>query len=532
MTSGTKWRAIEHADGAGTLSDVPAARVSRYPMADLADGLAAWSRSPDDDEAGAFTRIIQPLLRATEARGAFLDVTARPLPAFEAGFGTLESRPAAGSESDSESVRRYDLSTQDRRTSIATLWLDAPSDAAVEVVRVLELALDAALSRLEVLRTMARLAALDNATRAIAGELDLDRVLQLMVDSVRELIESRYAALGIVDPNGRIERFITSGISPDARARIGAPPRGHGLLGTIIREGRSLRIPDIAAHADTYGFPAHHPPMHSFLGVPVQVGGRPIGNFYLTEKLGAGEFDAGDQELVETFALHAGIAIQNARLHQRVQELAIVDERVRISRDLHDGIIQGIYAVGLSLEDVPDLMSEDRSEAVNRVDRAIDRLHMTIRDIRTFIVGLGSSPDASLASALEGVVAEMPTEGTMTLELNILDAAEIDGRLSEDATHELLQIAREALSNIARHSQARRASLSLALDGPNAVLTVEDDGRGFDRGRPAGPGHFGLANLRDRAAAVGGQLEIESEPGNGTRIIVRLPLSEGESPSS
>lgn len=370
--------------------------------------------------------------------------------------------------------------------------------------------------------------ALDAATRAIAGELDLERVLQLMVDSVRELVEARYAAIGIADASGRIERFITSGITSEERVAIGALPRGHGLLGTIIREGVSLRIPDIADHGDIYGFPPPHPPMHSFLGVPVRVGGRPIGNFYLTEKVAADEFSADDQELVEMFAVHAGIAIQNARLHQQVQELAVVDERLRISRDLHDGIIQGIYAVALTLEDVPDLMDEKRAEAVARVDRAIDRLNTTIRDIRTFIVGLESSPDASIAAALQGVVAELPLDTGMTFELKIRDAPAIDRRLSEEATHELLQIAREALSNSIRHSGAARVIVTLSLEERNAVLSVDDDGRGFDTGRRPGLGHFGLANLHDRVASVGGSLRIESEPGQGARIIVRLPLADVE----
>ncbi len=380
----------------------------------------------------------------------------------------------------------------------------------------------------EIARVTARLAALDEATRAIAGELDLDRVLQLMVDRVRELVEARYAAIGIADASGRFERFITSGISSEERVAIGALPRGHGLLGTIIREGVLLRIPDIAGHGDTFGFPAHHPPMRSFLGVPVRVGGRPIGNFYLTEKIAVDEFSADDQELVEMFAIHAGIAIQNARLHQQVQELAVVDERLRISRDLHDGIIQGIYAVALTLEDVPDLMDENRAEAVARVDRAIDRLNTTIRDIRTFIVGLESSPDASIAATLQGVVAELPPDTGMTLELQIRDAPAIDRRLSEEATHELLQIAREALSNSIRHSGAARVNVTLSLDETDAVLSVDDDGRGFDTGRRPGPGHFGLANLHDRAASVGGSLRIESEPGQGARIIVRLPLADVE----
>src|SRR5262245_445640 len=181
--------------------------------------------------------------------------------------------------------------------------------------------------------------ALDRATRAIAGELDLDRVLQLIVDSARELVGAEYAALGIVDDRGRIERFITSGISAELRAAIGSLPEGHGLLGTIIREDATLRIPAISRQPDSYGFPPNHPAMHSLLGVPIRVRGATVGDFYLTEKAGSTEFTSDDEELVEMFALHAGIAIQNARLHQEVQQLAVVDERLRISRDLHDGII-------------------------------------------------------------------------------------------------------------------------------------------------------------------------------------------------
>lgn len=387
-------------------------------------------------------------------------------------------------------------------------------------------------ARAAVDRSSAGLRALDEATRAIAAELDLERVLQLMVDGLRDLVQARYAALGIVDASGRIERFITSGVTKEQRARIGAPPRGHGLLGTIIREGVSLRIADIKTHPDTYGFPANHPAMGSFLGVPVRVGGRPIGNFYLTEKRDGPEFSAADQELVEMFAVHAGIAIQNARLHQQVQELAIVDERLRISRDLHDGIIQGIYAVGLTLEDVPDLMTEEPAEAVARVDRAIDRLNTTIRDIRTFIVGLGSDAgEDSLASALADIVAELRPDTGLEVGIEIQEAAELAGRLSVQRSHELLQIARETMSNVVRHSGASHVVISLRREGDQAVFRVEDDGRGFDPKRRAGAGHFGLLNLHDRAASVGGALEIDSEPGRGARIIVRLPLTLPEGPS-
>ncbi|HEX5240197.1 MAG TPA: GAF domain-containing sensor histidine kinase [Candidatus Limnocylindrales bacterium] len=370
--------------------------------------------------------------------------------------------------------------------------------------------------------------ALDAATRAIAGELDLDKVLELMVDSLRDLVGARYAALGIVDDAGRIERFITSGISPEQRARIGDPPRGHGLLGTIIREGVTLRIPDIAKHPDTYGFPPNHPPMHSFLGVPVLVSGEPIGNFYLTEKVGATEFDEKDEELVEMFAVHAGIAIQNARLHQQVQRLAVVDERLRISRDLHDGIIQSLYSVGLTLEDVPELMTENPDEAVGRVDRAIDRLHMTIADIRTFITRLALPPDTTLSTAIAETVAQTVRDASLGVELDLGGVDALDGRLSPEAANEVLQIVKEAMSNVVRHSRATQAGVTLAVEGDAIVLSIADDGRGFDPATSAVAGHFGLANLRKRADAVGASLDVRSSPGAGTTIELRLPLGETE----
>lgn len=373
--------------------------------------------------------------------------------------------------------------------------------------------------------------ALDAATRAIAGELDLDRVLQLIVDSVRDLVHARYAALGIVDASGRIERFITSGISAEARARIGPPPRGHGLLGLIIRDGRAYRIAEISKHPDAYGFPPEHPIMHSLLGVPIRTGGKPIGNFYLTDKIGAVEFSEQDQRLVEMFALHTGIAIHNARLHARVQRLAVLDERLRIGRDLHDGIIQGIYAVALSLEDVPDLMREDAVEAAERVDRAIDRLNTTIGEIRTFIIGLGADTmQVAIGSRLAGLADELllSSGARMALDLDLADVGEVDDGLASEAATQLLQIAREALSNAIRHSRAPRARLSLRAQDAHAVLSVEDNGCGFDPTVPRGPGHFGLANLHDRAASVGGTLEIASRVGAGTRIIVRLPMSNVE----
>jgi two-component system, NarL family, sensor histidine kinase DevS len=371
--------------------------------------------------------------------------------------------------------------------------------------------------------------ALDEATQAIAGVLDLDAVLQLIVDRVAGLVDARYAALGIVDRFGMIERFITFGISAEVRALLGAPPQGHGLLGLIIREGRSYRIPDIAAHPDSYGFPPHHPPMGSLLGVPVTLHGRPIGNLYLTDKRGVDEFTAADQQLVELFAQHAAIAIENARLHEQVQRLAVVEERDRIGQDLHDGIIQSLYAVTLSLEDAGDLMKEDPAEASARIDRAIDSVHESIRDIRNFILGLRPQllEQADLVGGIAALAEELRFNTLVDVEVDLDEAAEAAGALSDGRRAQLLQITREALSNAARHAGASRATIRLDLEGNGLVLCVEDNGRGFEPDAVRGGEHQGLVNMRDRATDMGGQFEVLSSAGAGTRIIVRIPLEAG-----
>jgi signal transduction histidine kinase len=365
------------------------------------------------------------------------------------------------------------------------------------------------------------LQALDAAVRGISGVLEVEQVLQLIVDRVRELVSAQYAALGIVDEAGLITQFVTSGITTEERKAIGDLPRGHGLLGLIIRENRSYRIPNIASHPESYGFPPNHPPMHSFLGAPATIRGQVVGRLYLTNKQDAAEFSADDQALVETFALHAAIAIDNARLYGQVQRLAVVDEQDRISRELHDSIIQSIYAVTLSLDDVPELVSEAPAEAGQRVDDAIDALHGVIRDIRNFIFGLRPLllDSGSLLQGLRTLADEMRRNTTTEIKI---EGEEPDG-ISLEIVAELLAIAREALANVARHSGAAHTWIRLAAPEMHVNLEIADDGRGMDQTAQLVGGHHGLANMRTRAEAMGGTFDLESGPAAGTRIIVSIP---------
>jgi signal transduction histidine kinase len=490
-----------------------------FPLAALIEALDDLLEDPRPDRSQRATAALRTLLATAGADGAHLEIDASPLPRLKLGAGTLADGPGAATSHD---AIRTDLLDSTGRIPLGVLWLDGPADPGETVARLIGRALEGSWSRAKVVQSSERLAALDAATRGIASVLELDAVLLLIVEGVRDLVRARYAALGIVDSVGVIERFVTVGINADDREKIGHLPRGHGLLGLIIREGRAYRIPEISDHPDSSGFPPHHPPMHSFLGVPIKVKGTSVGNLYLTDKVDAAEFSEDDQSLVEMFALHAGIAIENARLHEQVQRLAIVEERERIAKDLHDGVIQSIYAVGLSLEDLPEVLEENTAEAHERIDRAIDALHMTIRDIRNFIMGLRPEllDQHDLVGSLQALAEEVRLNSMVEVETSIDAAAAAS--LPEHARAPVFHITREALSNVVRHSQATRASVVLRREGATVRLEINDNGAGFDPAEERESTHQGLTNMAGRAGRHGGNLRVESAAGAGTRIIVTL----------
>ena len=507
-----------------------AASRSQADLAGLIAALAAlqaWAADPTRPRR-LLVLGLEALAKACGAAGAHLEAVVEPPASITAGWGSLARHPGRTGRG---SVVAAPLHVADAGTSpagppdvVGTLWLDGPERHAEDAVRLAELAVARARDRGEADRAGRRLEALDEAIRAMAGVLAVDRVLQVIVDRVRILTGAHYAALGIQDQAGVIEQFITSGINRPDRARIGAPPRGHGLLGVIIRENRTIRLADLMTDPRRAGFPPNHPEMHPFLGVPVVVRGRTVGNLYLTDK--AGGFTDEDQREIETFARHAGIAMENARLHEQVQRLAIVEERERIGKDLHDGVIQAIYAVGLSLDDVPDMMDGEPEEARRRVERAIDSLDQTIRDIRNFIFGLRPAllDGVDVVEGLAALADEFRVNTMIDVELRAGPTVTTPV-IGPDRTVELLSIAREALSNIARHARATRAEITVDPDPEIAgvAIVVADNGTGFDPAAPRGIGHQGLRNMRTRAISIGATLLVDSQPGAGTRIIVRVP---------
>ena len=378
-------------------------------------------------------------------------------------------------------------------------------------------------SSLEVMNR--QLLALREAALAISANLSLAETLKRIVVTAAELVSARYAALGVPDPSGEsLAEFVTTGLSPEAEARISHRPRGHGLLGVILHEGQSLRLRNLREHTRSAGFPPHHPPMTSFLGVPITFKDRRLGNLYLTDKRGTEEFSADDQRLIELLAAHAGIAIENARLYEKVQQLSVMEERQRIGMDLHDGVIQSIYAVGLTLEYVAGQLADgDSAGASGRVQSAIEALNATIRDIRAYILDLRPRrfEGDDLIMGLERLLAEFKANTLITVEY-IADA-HADRTLVPEARLALFHIAQEALSNAARHSRATCLDVRLSDGGTEVVLSLKDNGRGFDPERAERRMGHGLMNMRERAAALGGQLTILSLGGQGTEVRISVP---------
>jgi signal transduction histidine kinase len=524
---------------------------------------------------------------------------------------------------------------------------------------------------------------------ALSSELSLTVVLKRIIELAAEITEARYGALGVLGPDQRIAEFVTTGITEEQRRAIGDLPVGHGILGVLIGDAKPLRLRSISDHPRSVGFPPNHPPMRSFLGAPVKARGRVFGNIYLTEKQGAEEFSAEDEEALVVLATHAGVAVENARLYEEAQQrerrleavreittsilegpdpesvlelvarrarelvqadlatiatpapdgvslvltvaegenaeklrgtafpieeslsgevirsgkpvvladasaddrvyqpvvrmggmgptmlvplaagdrplgtlavanrsggrpfdeaalelvetfagqasvaleygrvqrelrrLAVMEDRERIAKELHDGVIQSLFAVGMGLQATGTLSRDPDLE--ERIEGAVNEIDRVIRDLRNYIFGLrpGILADRQLDQAIRRLAEDFEEKAGVTtvVEIDGTVAAELASRAAD-----VVQLARESLSNVGRHAQAAtcRVTLSRSNDG-EAVLEIDDDGRGFDPGAASEKGH-GLRNLEERAASLGGELRVRTVAGEGTTISITIPL--------
>jgi signal transduction histidine kinase len=283
----------------------------------------------------------------------------------------------------------------------------------------------------------------------------------------------------------------------------------------VVRLNKTIRLDEISQHPDTVGFPANHPPMSSFLGVPVAVGDTAFGNLYLTDKKGG--FTDQDVILIEALSRIAGAAVRTARLQDRLRRMAVVEDRQRIARDLHDSVIQDLFAVGLGLQGVSQLVEDPQAEAT--IVEAVDRLDGAVETLRSYIFDLKETLIQPVLSVrLNDLVNQMSSAYPTTVRLRM--GAEETG--DDDLDSEILRIVTETLSNALRHAAAQNVDISILQVGDRWVIRVEDDGTGFDL-NAASPG-MGMGNLQTRVTRLGGDLSVSSQPGSGTEILMTLPV--------
>jgi signal transduction histidine kinase len=368
-----------------------------------------------------------------------------------------------------------------------------------------------------------RLIALHNASLELVKDVSLDHLLERIAKVACEQADARYAALGVLDEDGKLVKFITVGMTDDEIKRMAHPPVGKGLIGELMDTEAPLRVPVIQEHPRSSGFPAFHPQMVSFLGVPIRASNKQLGQIYLTEKIDAPEFTADDEKIIQMLAAYAAAAIQNARLHENTRRLAVLEERERIGMDLHDGIIQAIYGVGLSLESALHSFEEDPADAKLRVQKSIESLNQAIRDLRGYILDLRPRQmgNEGLMSGLNRLITEFRVNTLANVQLTA-NESELK-ELPQAYSMVLFHISQEALANIAKHARAKQVDISLWSTDERVLMEIHDNGKGFEMEKMnASIGH-GLANMQTRVRTVGGDVDISSVVGEGTTVLAWVP---------
>jgi signal transduction histidine kinase len=369
------------------------------------------------------------------------------------------------------------------------------------------------------------LLALHAAGLDVSAELSLDSVLDKVVERARHLVGARYGALSVVNDDGSIQTFLTSGVTPEERARIGPPPVGHGLLGVVLREGERLRLPDIERDPRSHGFPPNHPVMHSLLAVPVTCKGPFVGNLYLSEKESGGEFTPGDEETLERFAVQAAIAIDNAHLHRQVADLAVAQERLRTAHEMHDGIAQVLGYVNTKVQAAGEYFRRDKKdEGLEQLRELAAAAREAYGDVREAIVDLRTLPGPSrpFRDVLQDYVDRWRDQSEVDVQLTVSD----DMTMPAGIELQLVRIIQESLTNVRKHARAKKVVVEVRRTNGRLLLLIADDGVGFEKGarsRSVFP-RFGLSTMQERAESIGGTFSVDSSPGAGTHVRVEAPL--------
>ncbi|HEV2782132.1 MAG TPA: GAF domain-containing sensor histidine kinase [Actinophytocola sp.] len=360
------------------------------------------------------------------------------------------------------------------------------------------------------------------AVLAVTSHLSVRDVLQTILTTARRLLDARYAALGVPDNKGSFREFLADGISDEQWAAIGPVPRQHGLLGLMLCDPNPVRLADIRDHPKFGWWPAAHPELTDFLGMPIVDGEEILGELFLANSRRPGGFTAADEELLRLLAAHAAIALVNARLYERSRELSIVEERNRIARELHDAVTQKLFSLRLTADAAASLLREDPDRAGAVLDGVRKLAAEATEELRAIVVG--QRPVDLTGDDLSVALRKQVDLLDRVHDAEVRFAGRCVPRLSDDRLEGVYRVAQEAMHNALRHAEAGRIDVNLLCRNGYVVLEVTDDGRGFD---PLAAGEatrrLGLASMRERARTLSGQLTVTSSPGAGTTVRLAVP---------
>ena len=375
----------------------------------------------------------------------------------------------------------------------------------------------------KLLRHSSQMEALLHIARAINSSLDLEEILQTVVDQARKHLDADYGELLIQGENGI--KIYYSNYDPN-RCTVKEAPKMRGLKGAVMKADRPIRLADRTEHPSSVSLPPGHPLIGPFLGVPVKVGGKSIAHIILAREPGRPLFSQDDENTLVVIADQAAVAIEKAKLYQRTQEMAILEERERLAKELHDGLAQTLGYLNVRTL----VVKEDlKRGALPEVQQGLDEIREVVRraygEIRNAIFDLRATtiPAQGFLPALKEYLHEFSLQTDIKVEVDLDGLGDVDLPLS--AQIQLMRIVQESLNNIRKHSGASKVwVIAEATDGTRRLI-IRDNGKGFD-GRGSAPPrepHFGLQIMRERAESIGGRLMVESEPGKGTSVIVEIP---------
>lgn len=373
------------------------------------------------------------------------------------------------------------------------------------------------------------LAALLAVGQAATSSLDLSELLDEALDAILAVTSAEAAEVWLMTGEGELTLERLRGVGTEAFRERTRLRLGEGLPGLAAQTGSPVVVHDLASDARFLRHEVRKLGFQTFCALPLRHRDETVGVLAVAARDREALSSGAERRLLEAVGEQVAIAIENARLHERVLDGAVLEERERIARELHDGLAQVLGYINTQTLAIKKLLASGRrDEAKEQLSSMEEAARQVYTDVREAILGL-RAPRGGLIPSLRKYLSDYGRMAGATVQLQVGEEAEAL-RLPASAEIQLMRIVQEALSNVRKHAKATSATVSLEAADGGLTVEVADDGQGFDLDLPVRTGwpRFGLQTMRERAQAIGGDFELSSSPGSGTRVVVRVPLGNAE----